>query len=495
MTYTISVSPSFLTVSPTLPNDVLAALKHGLSYSTPGFIYSSAYRSGGWDGRYYLFKVKTQTAPAGVYKRTKKIIQSFGHSVEVVFTLNLSPKGSEAINGIVLEDFQKDAVKEAIEARYCIISAPVRAGKTAIFSSIINKIDHYPVWVITNGIDLVRQTRDVLKYHLQADIGCFSESSYIPGKIVVSSYQAMSSCFGDFGKKGKCLEDGTVIGRLVSPEITARNDQVKRDVCAAKVLILDECHHATSKKSVGVVRSFTNAAYKVSFSGTPKPDNMPIVQMESILGPVVMRVKFDKLIKSGRIAQPLVILYDLPYRWFSTRMSQYKDVYTINVVENKERNRFIVEVAENLIKAGKTVFILVRMIQHGELLRDLIPNSVFVHGSITGDIRKGLYEALQSQKLSCIVATVGREGLNLPKLDAVINAEGYKGKVTTIQKLRSLTACSGKSIGLVIDFLDKGRYIKRHSEARRERYSKLTGFIIRTRKVPKDYYGDVSKWF
>jgi hypothetical protein len=87
---------------------------------------------------------------------------------------------------------------------------------------------------------------------------------------------------------------------------------------------------------------------------------------------------------------------------------------------------------------------------------------------------------------------VGKVGLNLPSLDAVINAEGYKARVGTIQKLRSLTASAGKHEGMVIDFIDCGKYLFDHSEERLQRYQTMRGVEIRRRVVPFSFSSEAT---
>jgi len=178
----------------------------------------------------------------------------------------------------------------------------------------------------------------------------------------------------------------------------------------------------------------------------------------------------------------------MPYRWYTTGLREFADIYESNVVQNLYRNRFIADVVTHLFKAKKTAFVMIRKLAHGPILRALIPGSVFVQGKLSSEIRAELYQALQDKKIHCIIATVGKEGLNIPKLDAVINAEGYKSSVTTMQKLRSLTATSGKKYGIVIDFMDKGKFLGKHSKKRKHLYKKMGAIKLKIKQIPADFY-------
>jgi len=160
------------------------------------------------------------------------------------------------------------------------------------------------------------------------------------------------------------------------------------------------------------------------------------------------------------------------------------------------RNRFIAEIADKLKEDNKNSFIMVSIVEHGNLLRKEIPGSFFVHGGTKTKTRNEIYRSLEEKELYCIIGTVGKEGLDLPRLDAVINAEGYSSSVVTTQKMRSLTAEKNKKFGFVFDFTDKERiYLEKASKEREKRYRSFGGFIIKKRKVPEDHFkAGINPW-
>ena len=405
--------------------------------------------------------------------------------IEVTYANDYSPKGKIEVHGFDLQVFQDSAVKRVILYRRGIIEAPVRAGKTAIAAAIINRIGHVPVWVITFGKDLVRQTRKDLEYHLQMDVGVFSESEYIPGDVVVTSYQAIN----------RALTKNKTRKSVLAGSTQERNDKILESINEARVVIFDECHHAYSPKNKKILSEIKSAGYVIGLSGTPKPDSMNQLEVEAALGSIIFRVKYETLIKHGRLARPMIILYKLPYRWYTTALKDFAEVYEGNIVENMHRNIFISDIVKNLRQSGKSTFVMIRKLAHGPILRALIPGSVFVHGSIPSDQRAELYQQLQHKKIWCVISTVGKEGLNIPKLDAVVNAEGLESSVVTLQKMRSLTATEGKKRGLVIDFLDRGKFLTKHSKARVKLYRKVAKNDIKIKVVPSTQYDtEGSRW-
>ena len=480
MDVTLDVGATRLKISPRLPLEEMRLLRNHFTYVMHGYQFTTQHKLYGWDGSKVVI-YKDQTAPPGcLYRITKFLEEKLRHNVQIRYENDYEPRGTCDIYGLTLATFQKQAIKRIVKYRRGIIQAPVRAGKTAIAAATIKKIGHYPVWLVTNGKDLVHQTKKDLEYHLQIPVGVFSEGKYSHGDVMVTSYQAITRVISSASKKGS--------GIKLKKETKQRNTSLLRLIRGAKVFIFDECHHALSPKNRELLNEIKSAGYVIGLSGTPKPDNTHYLELESAIGAVIFKVKYETLIKHGRIARPMITIYKMPYRWYTTGLREFADIYESNVVQNLYRNRFIADVVTHLFKAKKTAFVMIRKLAHGPILRALIPGSVFVQGKLSSEIRAELYQALQDKKIHCIIATVGKEGLNIPKLDAVINAEGYKSSVTTMQKLRSLTATSGKKYGIVIDFMDKGKFLGKHSKKRKHLYKKMGAIKLKIKQIPADFY-------
>jgi superfamily II DNA or RNA helicase len=477
----IEVGATRLQISPRLPLEDMNLLRKKFTYVMHNYQFTTQHKLYGWDGRKVLI-YKDQTAPAGCLYRIRDFLEEkLNHDVEVTYKNDYKPCGTRDIYGLELKPFQKQAIRRILKYRRGIIQAPVRAGKTAIAAAAIKNIGHYPVWLVTDGKDLVRQTQKDLEYHLQMPIGAFSESKYTHGKVMVTSYSAITRAISAATeKKGK--------GPRLKNKTKQRNASLLRLIRGAKVVIFDECQHALAPKNRNLLNELTSAGYVIGLSGTPKPDGTHYLELEAAIGAVIFKVKYETLIKHKRIARPMIVLYQMPYRWYTTGLHEFADVYESNVVQNLYRNRFIADVVKQLHKSNKTVFVMIRKLAHGPILRALIPGSVFIQGKMASDIRADLYQSLQDKKINCIIATVGKEGLNIPKLDAVVNAEGYKSQVTTMQKMRSLTATEGKKYGIIIDFMDRGKFIGKHSKKRVHLYKKMGNVKFKIKQVPTDFY-------
>ena len=482
----IAVGATRIKISPRLPVEDMSLLRHQFTYVMYNYQFTTQHKLYGWDGRKTVI-YKDQTAPAGCLYRIQLFLEEkLYHNVNVVYKNNYKPCGTSDIYGVKLKDFQKKAIQRVLKYRRGIIQAPVRAGKTAIAAALIKKIGHYPTWLVTYGKDLVHQTKKDLEYHLQVPVGVFSEGKYTHGDVMVTSYQAITRAISAAKNKKESK---------LKKETKQRNKKLLKLIQKAKVFIFDECHHALAPQNYKLLTELQAAGYVVGLSGTPKPDNTHYLELEAAIGAIIFKVKYETLIKHGRIAQPMITLYKLPYRWYTTGLQEFADVYENNIVQNIYRNKFIADVVKHLYNSKKTAFVMIRKLDHGPILRALIPGSVFVQGKISSAIRAELYQSLQNKNIHCIISTVGKEGLNIPKLDAVVNAEGYKSSVTTMQKMRSLTAAEGKKYGIVIDFMDRGKFLSDHSKKREKLYKKMGKIKLKTKQIPSDFYAmEGTRW-
>lgn len=478
MNVNIYVTPTTAYISTAIPAVILEELSNKLKYHVQGSEYTPKGAAGLWDGSIRLFKRRDRSFPAGCTRRVVRLLKNLGCTCTVEYSVNYPPLGDYVINGLTPFKFQFDCAEHAIKGRYGIVQAPMGAGKTAIIGLLLAKIQQYPTWVVTYGLDLVVQTRDKIEEYLKVPVGVFSESKFEKQDIIVTSYAALCRLNGTTAKTEK------------------RNAEILESINQAKVLILDECHCALSPKMLGTTREpgvfskFINTSFKIGLSGTPKPKNKSTLELEAAIGPILVKVPFKQLIELKRITKPVVLIYDLPSSWFSYHLGEFPEWYEANIVRNVLRNKLIGRLVNKLNKQNKTCFVMVRKRYHGELLQELIPRSVYVHGDIDSDTRKELYARLQKKEISCIISTVGKLGLDIPNLNAIINAEGYEAETNTLQKMRSLRASSEKEYGIVIDFMDKGMYLRDHSDTRLGMYKGIDGFVVKEFNVDKDLFKD-----
>lgn len=471
----IYVTPNTSYINTQIPTTLLETISDKLKFRVHGYEFTRLGASGQWDWYKRLFKRRDRSFPTGCIRRVVNICKEEGYSPELEYEINEAPHGELKIADINPFPFQFDCAEKAIAGKYCIIQAPVRAGKTAIIGLILARVEQYPAWIITYGKDLVVQTRREMERFLQTKVGIFSEGEFESGDVIVSSYQALARLYDTTSK---------------SSRIAHRNDEIIQSISEAKVLILDECHYSLAPKTSVLISKFNKVGFRIGLSGTPKPTNKSKLEVESVIGPILVKIPIKQLIELKRIAKPLALIYSLPAKWFTYHLGDFAEWYEANIVRNVCRNKLISKLVSKLNAQDKTCFVMVRKRYHGELLQELIPQSVYVHGDISADVRKELYARLHKKEISCIISTVGKVGLDIPNLNAVINAEGLEAETITIQKMRSLTASSEKDYGIIIDFMDHGVYLRDHSITRLGMYKKIDGFVIKEFNIPETLFAE-----
>jgi superfamily II DNA or RNA helicase len=138
-------------------------------------------------------------------------------------------------------------------------------------------------------------------------------------------------------------------------------------------------------------------------------------------------------------------------------------------VDSRIRNSRIASVAVDLASSGLSSLIIVKEIQHGDNITDMIRmkghKCSFVQGNTSGEIRDAVKEQLEQKGIKIVVCTaVWKEGVNIPSLNCVINAAGGKSEISTLQAIgRGLRSVPGKKEIVIYDFLDPYKYLAQHA--------------------------------
>ncbi len=182
--------------------------------------------------------------------------------------------------------------------------------------------------------------------------------------------------------------------------------------------------------------------------------------LEGLIGPVIGQLSIKTGVELGLLAKPIIKIKKIPYSHAIRELRTYKDVYTKGIVENKVRNNIIIEETIKLMQEGKTVLVLIKIIEHGHTLSEIFKEKgydvPFIWGNTEGEERNAMKNALQRKDLKCLIASaVYTRGINIPSLGAVVVAALEKSDVQTIQKIgRGLRKTDDKDSVIILDFFD-----------------------------------------
>jgi superfamily II DNA or RNA helicase len=337
-------------------------------------------------------------------------------------------------------EHQVESLKRMLQTNVGIIEAPTSSGKSETMIAFI-KATKLPTLIVVNRISLAIQLKDRL-----CEQGIQAQAIY--------------------SQTSQKLETSVVVATIGSVKKVST-------IANVKVLIVDECHRAGASAFQNFFSTIT-VPIRFGFSATPNSgDKYKFALIRQFLGNVIYKVDVKELMENEVIAKPKISFVKNNGHNTLSWSTAYNDC----IVHNIDRNNKIKELVE---KHNLQTLILVRIIEHGEELFKLIPDSVFVSGIDDALYRKEVIRKFEAGEIKTIISSsIFNEGISINAIKLLIIASGGKSKIETIQKLgRGLRIRPDKTDVIVIDFEDSGNlYTERHSVLRRNTYEKA-GFSV-----------------
>lgn len=406
----------------------------------------------GFDPKKHYYRKGTQAFPTGLWRDIRKFLKGQGHTVTIKDTRTkpdiTETEGWDQLQGIELRDYQTAAVKKVLHYGQGILHISTGGGKTEVMAGIIKALDTPKTLILTSKQALIQQTRERLAERLGIDpfdIGVATQGMWIDG------------------------DSGITVGlvsTIMQPKWKKKRQAYNTE---CQLLMLDEGHHAGAKGWYMCAQA-NKAYYRVGLTATPKGrSDGKDLSLRSVTGKVVHRVSAHKLIKRGFLAQPYVFYTDIHNPRLIT--NTYEEVYKDGIVKNEERNDIIVRYAQELVKAGRRVWIFVNRIEHGKLLEQRIRHSQFLAAARTSVIQQRVAaDRFARGKLDVLILTnIFNEGVDTPAVDAIIMAAGGLSIIDTLQRVgRGMRAKEDNRL-FVFDFRDQTHHVLyKHSEKRRK---------------------------
>ena len=409
-----------------------------------------------FDGYKHLFH--SNKFPIGLLDRVKTIAAKYYKEVKVIDkrTIPNTVLTLPRIN-VVFRPIQTQVIDKATEMRNGIISLPPGVGKTEVACGIIYKL-RYPTLFLTHTKTLAKQSRQRLKRRLGTDIGIIGLGEKIIHPINIGMVQTFNS----------------ILKKRVNNRTPIEHEAVKflRD---APVMILDESHHGSSKIFEKCLKN-SHAVYRYGLTATPYREAEDELIFHAQLGEFIVQMSLKQAVEDGHLARPVFVFhkYEATYD-YKNATGAYKDYYRDNIVNNEVRNNMIRDLAIRQVKENHIVLILVNIIDHGRILKDLIKKGCdeveFIYGHTDDDIRDEVLNLMRERTLKIVIATqILDEGADIPSISTFINAVGGKGKARYIQRSgRALRKYPGKDTAFIFDFIDNDQsYLQDHSIRRME---------------------------
>jgi superfamily II DNA or RNA helicase len=442
-------------------------LTNKFKYEIPGARFMPAVKLGRWDGTVSFFTqggltyvnlleeivpiLEENNYTFDLDDRRQSFDLQFDPVVEDTFSDVTWPQG-HTMDGqpIILRDHQVEVINNFINNPQCLQEVATAAGKTIITAALSKLIEPYgrSIIIVPNK-SLVTQTEEDY-VNMGLDVGVYFGDRKEPGRThTICTWQSLNI----LEKKRQNAEDDLI-------------EEFKRDVVC---VIVDEVHQA---KADVLRRLLTNVYGYVpirwGLTGTVPKADYEFKSLHVSLGDVINRVSAAELQAKGLLAKCQIEILQM---WDYVDYKNYREEQT-HLVTKQARIDYIGRMVEQMRQTGNTL-VLVDRVKSGELLTEVIPESVFVRGATKADERKEHYDEVRISDDKVIVATYGvaAVGINLPRIFNLVLIEPGKSFVRVIQSIgRGIRKAQDKDFVQVWDICSTAKFSKRHLTERKKFY-------------------------
>ena len=451
--------------------DIRRKIANALKFEVPYARYMPQYKLGRWDGKVAFFGI----GGSGYVNHLDTIVDILNkNGVEIVdiqdnrqpVKLNFQPitesywadqnvywpKGHPAEGQLImLRDYQVEAINNFLNTPQSLQEIATGAGKTITTATLSHIAEaHGRTLVIVPNKSLVTQTEeDYINCGL--DVGVYFGDRKELGKThTICTWQSLNI----LDKKHK---DGEAILSLAE------------FLDGVSTVIVDEVHQAKAEVLKNLLtRNLKNAPIRWGLTGTIPKERFEFESIHASLGPVIGEISAKELQDKGVLSQCHVNVVQL----IDTVVHRDYQSELKYLVADKNRIAYLSKLLNKIKQDGNTL-ILVDRISAGEMLQELIPNSVFVKGDVKLKDRKEAYDEINEGTNHVVIATYGvaSVGINIPRIFNLVLIEPGKSFVRVIQSIgRGVRKAKDKDFVQIWDLTSTCKFAKRHLTQRKKFY-------------------------
>lgn len=443
--------------------------------------HMEAFKNGSWDGRIALYEQGTGFIPFGLIGRVLPVLQKHNVQYEFIDERVRPTKRHQFKKNVKLRDYQENSLSIAMKNGRGILQLATGAGKTKTASAIVSDYGLNTIFFVHTKF-LLGQAKEALEEVLGMEVGQVGDGTVNVKPVTVAMVQTTIRALGGEYKPSEDDLDGDSSVYEDDTNIKGHESEIIQMLDDSEVVFFDECQFVAAETFYRIA-NYCSAYYKFGLSATPYRSDKKDMMIEAALGPVIDRINASYLIKRGFLTQPKIHFFNVG-RLNANDDRNYQQVYREEIVENVQRNSYIVQSTKKLNSRNKSVLILVQQVNHGKLLQAMFRASGMDVEFVYGDDNMAkrdleVYKLRTKKKLALIATTIADEGLDVPSLDAVILGGGGKSPSKGMQRVgrsirvfgdteeafeifmstKQLTA-ENKNVLIVVDNIDKGNKIR-----------------------------------
>jgi len=439
-----------------------------------------AFKLGRWDGTVAFFQMGGSTfinllpeilpviMDAGYEielddTRTYRTDYTFKHITKDSYNHVLWPK-DHRLEGqpIVFQDHQVDAVNNFFDNTQSLQEIATGAGKTVITAALSQACEIYGrTIVVVPNRSLVTQTEKDYKL-MGLDVGVI------------------------FGGRHEYDKKHTICTWQSLDKMTKADAKLSLDdfVAGTVAVIVDECHGMKADVLKAMMQGpLAQVPIRWGLTGTIPKEDFNFFALRTSIGGVVGEVSAKELQEKGLLANCNVNILQLK-DWgdYGNYQSEMKYL-TGDIARLEQIGRIFTS-----ISADGNVLLLVNYVKTGQLLEEMIPNSVFLSGKDKDIKRQEEFQRAHDEDNIVIIATYGiaAVGLNIPRIFNLGLLEPGKSFVRVIQSIgRGLRLATDKDHVEIWDITSTCKYAKRHLTQRKKFYSQVQ-YPFKITKIDRD---------
>jgi superfamily II DNA or RNA helicase len=492
---------------------LMKKLDAATSYKVQGYFMHPAYRARRWDGKEHLITFdpsqSAYRAPIGLLADLKAALEAEGadYAVKVRARPERERVAYEWNPKVVMRDYQLAAVDAFSKAGgRGILKMPIRSGKTKTTARIIFAKQARALIMVPSQL-LLKQTADSIRECFPgAGVGVIGDGQWEHGDITVATVQTL--CLARGNAKRKCkgnqardLDSGMLIDKVFVDVCdcgkkrckggrtyrTVQDPRYAELMAGHDLVVFDECHHLKGEGWREVMLD-SPARLRLGLSATAYLDHARevetgVIWLKACCGDIVYEVDTSMLIERGFLMRQEVFFYKCsrPLGFEGEGWSQ--TLLKRGIYENVHRNKLIAALARRFIQEGHLVLIASNRKQQVAAIDRILDRNRMEHLVIVGTTSPAQREIKLRQfrrgEVPLLVGTVFGEGVDIPEVSVVINAEGGRDAKATVQRMRNMTPSEGKTRSIMIDFWDDfNPHFRRHARARYKTYTTEKAFIV-----------------
>ncbi len=405
------------------------------SFKVPNAKFMPSFRNRMWDGKVYLFSIKTHKIYIGLLPYVDEFCRERGYEFEGVGEV-LGNKQREKVSQSWLadlklpfepRDYQIDAFNTAIQYGRQLLLSPTASGKSLIIYLLARYYNKKTVIIVPTTALVEQMTKDFKDYGYDKEIcKIYSGQPVFDSEITVTTWQSFSKA-------------------------------PKNVLESFEVVFGDEAHLFKANVLKGILEKMKNTAIRFGTTGTLDGTEVHRLQLEGLFGPVKKVTTTADLMEEGTIADLNIDIVILKHP--KVKLPTYQEEMDY-LVGNEARNEFICNLVYSL--KGNTLVLFQYVQKHGEVLHGKMFKRLgdklhYVFGGTDVTDREDVRTIVEGSNDNVILASYGTfsTGVNIKKIDNIIFASPSKSRIRNLQSIgRGLRKGKDKNRMRLFDIAD-----------------------------------------